>query len=90
MIIAKLLESMIGDGAEFESFPVMIDIDVATDVRDLAYQMGVPVNRLLAELVSQGIREARSEWRALDFGRATPVEPAQAYTPKFSLSPRIK
>ena len=49
MIIAKLIEEMTGRDGEFENLSVLLPVQVATDVRDLANKMGVPASRLPIE-----------------------------------------
>lgn len=90
MMLAKILEEMMGDGsAEFERVTIMLPIDTLEDAFDLAGQIGIPRNRLLAELILAGLPEARSEWRRLALNEATP-EPARTGShPSFSIDPTI-
>ncbi len=63
MIIANLLEQLIGSKTEFERYQVLLPCDALEEARDLAGQMGVPVSRLLAELLPAALTQARTEWR---------------------------
>lgn len=90
MLIGKLLEEMMGDHAEFETMYVLLPVDDATQARDLANKLGVPANRLLAELVRQSLPVAESEWRMLTFSDREKVDPANALSLSFDVSPRIK
>lgn len=65
MIIAKIIEEMMGNQTEAAQFHVLLPVSVATEVRDLSNKMGVPATRLIAELVSTGISEAQYEWRRI-------------------------
>jgi len=65
MIIAKIVEEMMGNQTECAQFHVLLPQSVATDIRDLATKMGVPSTRLIAELCAAGISEAQYEWRRL-------------------------
>ena len=62
MIIGGILEEMMGKNSEFERVFALIPVDVSEQVNELAKLMGVPTSRLLAELVSVSIKDARSEW----------------------------
>lgn len=73
MILKNILEEMLGrEDGEFERLSVPLDLDLATRLRDLASQLGVPTCRLLAELVESSLPEAESEWRALMADRTVP------------------
>lgn len=92
MLIHRLIEQMIGDqSGEFEYLPVMLSLETAERVRDLAHKLGVPSGRLLTELVTNTISEAETEWRRIAVEKPpradTHVDPIQ-----FSLRPppRIK
>lgn len=91
MLIGKLLEEMMGEHAEFETLYVLLPVDDATQARDLANKLGVPANRLLAELVRKSLPEAQSEWRMLTFNEGQKGERAPAH-PLLSLEvpPRVK
>lgn len=90
MLIGKLLEEMMGDHTEFETCYVLLPLDDAREARDLANKLGVPVNRLLAELVRGSLAEAQTEWRMLSFTEWEDRNPAQAPSLGFEVSPRIK
>lgn len=90
MIITNLLESLMGKDAEFEQIKIFLPVDSLVEARDLAGQIGVPVSRLLAELLPEALREARTEWRALTVGSGESRHPAQAPVARFTLSHRVK
>jgi len=84
MLIAKLIEEMmVGETGEFESINVLLPVDVSQEVRDLAFRVGVPASRLVAELISQGVTEANTEWRRLTLSQPD-LEPALG-APSLSL-----
>lgn len=92
MLIHKLIEQMIGDqSGEFEYLPVMLSLETAERVRDLAHKLGVPSGRLLTELVGNTISEAETEWRRIAVEKP-PQAITHASTFQLSLRPpqRIK
>lgn len=90
-MIAKLLEQMMGEAcAEFEQVNVLMSIETLAEARDLANQLGVPLGRLLAELLPPALIEARSEWRSLQIGTPLGMDHAEAATPSFRLPTRVK
>lgn len=90
MMIGRLLEEMMGEHSEFETLYVLLPVEDAVAARDLANKLGVPANRLLAELVRASLPEAQSEWRMLTLNDRAPGEPAHAPAISFGISPRIK
>jgi len=89
MLIATLVESMLGNDSEFTQVTVLLPLEVDARVRDLANKLGVPANRLLSELVRGSIAEAESEWRGLTLDRAQ-AKPAPPEALSFSLHSRVK
>ena len=89
-MLAKLLESLIGDSTEFEQVTILIPVEVLGEAQDLAAQIGVPTARLLAELLPPALREARGEWRSVSFGMAPDSEPAPTPFLSVDLPPRVK
>lgn len=77
MMIANLIESMIPEAnGEFTSMTVLMPLDTATAVRDLAHKMGVPTSRLHAELLRAALTEAEVEWRRISMqNQNTPESP---------------
>lgn len=90
MIIAKLIEQLMGDSSEFEQITVFLSVDTANEARDLAHQIGVPLNRLLAELLPPAIVEARTEWRSLTHGNRDRGDPAETPSLSLKLPPHVK
>lgn len=66
MYLDRIIREMMGDSTEFERHTVLLPVDVAGQCRDLAYQMGVPMPRLIAELVTRAVPEADAEWRRIN------------------------
>lgn len=90
MLIGKLLEEMMGEHSEFETMYVLLPLDDATQARDLANKLGVPANRLLAELIRQSLPDAQSEWRSLTLETWEKGDRADAPAFHFNLAPRVK
>lgn len=90
MLIGKLLEEMMGEHAEFDTLYVLLPTEDALQARDLANKLGVPVNRLLAELVRQSLPEAQTEWRSLSSGTWERGEPAQARALSIAIPSHVK
>jgi len=90
MLITKLLEEMMGSDSEFQSQTLYLPVWVIDEATDLAAQIGVPTNRLLAELLPPALKEARTEWRMINCGLQDDSERAMDSSPKFSIQPRIK
>lgn len=91
MILAHLIEEMmVGESGEFETLNILLPVDVSVAVRDLAFKLGIPASRLLAELISHGVTEASIEWRRLTESRPE-LEPDFG-APRLSLRlpPRVK